>query len=145
MSIEENIAVVRRFNEGLATYFRTGDDTAMVEVMHPDVAVDIPGMPSTLATLRQVLPAFRTAFPDFQVTVDDYLADDTRVAYRVTWTATHSGELMGIPPTGKRIRVTETHIDHLVDGKIVRHEGDWDQLGMLHQAGAIPMPGQAPG
>ena len=45
---------------------------------------------------------------------------------------------MGIPATGKRITLTETHIDQVANGKIVRHDGDWDQMGMMQQLAVAP-------
>jgi predicted ester cyclase len=63
----------------------------------------------------------------------EMLAEGDKVAYRLTVTGTHTREFMGIPATGKRITLTETHIDQVANGKIVRHDGDWDQMGMLQQ------------
>ena len=68
----------------------------------------------------------------------EMLAEGDKVAYRLTVTGTHTGEFMGIPATGKRITLTETHIDHVANGKIVRHDGDWDQMGMMRQLAVIP-------
>jgi predicted ester cyclase len=49
-----------------------------------------------------------------------------------------SGELMGIPPTGKQVKVSGITIDRLEGGKIVEEWGSFDQLGMLQQIGVIP-------
>ena len=68
----------------------------------------------------------------------EMLADGDKVAYRLTVTGTHTGDFMGIPATGKRITITETHIDQVTDGKIVRHDGDWDQMGMMQQLAVTP-------
>ena len=60
------------------------------------------------------------------------------LAERVTWQATHRGVLMGIPPTGTRVTVTETHLARVADGRVVERWGNWDQMGLLQQLGAIP-------
>lgn len=127
--------------EGMAEAVRTGNFDALPETAHPDAALDTPGMPSTVEGMKQALPAFRTAFPDMRITVGAMVADGDTVAYRATWTATHRGEFTGIPATGKRVTVTGTYIDQIINGKIARHEGDWDQLGMLQQLGVIPAMG----
>jgi steroid delta-isomerase-like uncharacterized protein len=93
--------------------------------------------------MRQALPAFRTAFPDLNITVGEMLADGDKVAYRLNVTGTHTGEFMGIPATGRRIAITETHIDQVANGRIARHDGDWDQMGMLQQLAVIPAMAQA--
>ena len=138
MSTEDNKAIVRRFQDGMLEAIRTGNSDAMQETIHPDCVFGMPGMPSTVEGMLQMLPAFQAAFPDLQVTVGAMLAEGDQVAYRVTATGTHAGELMGIPATGKRVTFTETHIDQIANGQLVRHDGDWDQLGMLQQLGVIP-------
>lgn len=127
--------------EGMAEAVRTGNFDALPETAHPDAALDTPGMPSTVEGMKQALPTFRAAFPVMRITVGAMVADGDTVAYRATWTATHSGAFMGIPATGKRVTVTGTYIDQIINGEIARHEGDWDQLGMLQQLGVIPAMG----
>ena len=138
MSPEENKDIVRRFQEGMVEAFRTGNLDTMLDTVHPDCAFDMPGMPATVDGMKQALPVFRAAFPDLRLTVGELLADGDRVAYRITWTGTHTGEFMGIPATGKRVTVTETHIDQIHNGRIVRHDGDWDQMGMMQQLAVVP-------
>ena len=41
---------------------------------------------------------------DLRYTVEKLFAEGDKVADRMTWQATHQGELMGIPPTGNTIR-----------------------------------------
>jgi steroid delta-isomerase-like uncharacterized protein len=141
MSTEENKAIVRRFQEGMLEAIRTGNPDPMLATVHPDCVFDMPGMPSTVEGMRQMLPAFHTAFPDLQVTLSELIAEGDKVAYRLTVTGTHTGEFMGIPATGKRVTMTETHIDQIANGKLVRHDGDTDQLGMMQQLGVIPAMG----
>jgi steroid delta-isomerase-like uncharacterized protein len=138
MLTEDNKDIVRRFNEGINEYIRTGNLDPVLDTLHPDVTFDVAGMPPTLEGMKQVLPAFRTAFPDLHLTVGEMIAHEDKVAYRSTWTGTHQGELMGIPATGKRVTATETHLELIANGKILKHTGDWDQLGMLQQLGVIP-------
>jgi steroid delta-isomerase-like uncharacterized protein len=140
MSTDENKEIVRRFQAGMVENFRTGSLDTLTAILDPDCAFGMPGMPSSVEGMLQVLPVFRTAFPDLQVTLGEMIAEDDKVAYRLTWTGTHIGEFMGIAATGKHVTVTETHVDQIVNGKIVRHDGDSDQLGMLQQLGVIGQP-----
>ena len=50
---------------------------------------------------------------------------------------------MGIPPTGKEVMMSDNSICCLFGGKIAEGRSNIDRLGMLHQPGVIPPPGQA--
>ncbi len=80
-------------------------------------------------------------FPDAQYSIDDLVAEDDMVAWHWTFRATHQGELMGIPPTGKAISFSGVNLFRLANGKAVE---DWvyrDTVGLLRQLGAMPAPG----
>lgn len=102
MSAEENKALAHRFNEAIQEFWRTGRFVSLEEVVAPDVVHHGPSLPSDLEGLKQVLPGFRAAFPDLQITVEELIAEGDKVFDRVTWRGTHQGELMGIPPPAKR-------------------------------------------
>lgn len=60
------------------------------------------------------------AYPDAQITVEDQLVGGDRVVTRWTGCGTQTGELMGMPPTGKQVVVPGIQIDRLIsNGKIV--------------------------
>ncbi len=143
MSAEENKAVVRRFNELVGEYWRTGDADTLDEVGGDDFVHHAPGLPPDLEGMKQALPMFRAAFPDMRLTEEDMIAEGDRVLDRVTVRGTHEGELMGMPPTGNPVEFTETHISRIAGGKIVERWGQWDAMGIMQQIGAIPEPGQA--
>jgi predicted ester cyclase len=88
------------------------------------------------------------AFPDNRHEVEEIIAEDDRVVLRCTLTGTHEGTFMGIPPTGRKIEVTEIHIYRLKGGKAVDHRVGRDDLGAMRQLGviadAVPAPGSAP-
>ncbi|MGH9174423.1 MAG: ester cyclase, partial [Vicinamibacterales bacterium] len=84
MAIEENKALARQFNEAVQLYFRTGDLSGLNAVVAPMLLHHGPGMPPDLAGLKQMLPAFRSAFPDVEITTEEVLADGDHVVDRVT-------------------------------------------------------------
>jgi len=77
------------------------------------------------------------AFPDWKVTVDDIIAEGDKVVARATGQGTHLGDYMGIPPTGKRIKVSWIAIYRVADGKLAEHWQHIDELGLRQQLGAI--------
>ncbi len=52
---------------------------------------------------------------------------------------THTGEFMGVAPTGKAVTWTEIHIARLEDGQIAEHWANVDQLGIMRQLGVLPL------
>jgi steroid delta-isomerase-like uncharacterized protein len=134
---EQNKQVVRRFIEEVQNE-KNWD--AFDELHQPDF-VNLsapPGMPNDLAGGRMFLGAFLNAFPDSQFAVDDMIAEGDRVVTKKTFTGTHTAEFMGIPATGKPVKITFVDILRLRDGKIVEHWLSMDQLSFMQQLGVIP-------
>lgn len=83
----------------------------------------------------------RTAMPDMQVAVNLVLAEGDLVA--VHWTAwgTNTRPGMGLPATGRKIRVSGITIFRFKAGKISEEWSAWNMLSVLKQAGLFsPKP-----
>ena len=98
----------------------------------------IPGYPHGREGIKQLLRVFKTAFPDMNFTVEDQIAEGDKVVTRWTMRGTHLGDLMGIPPTGKRVEVGGITIFRVRDGKIVERWAQLDTYGQMQQLGVIP-------
>jgi predicted ester cyclase len=142
MSTEENKAVVRRFYEEVVNQKKRA---VLDEVFDPNLVDHFfpPGTPGGLEGARQTFDMFLTAFPDLHFTVEDLIAEGDKVVARVTMSGTQQGAFMGVPPTGKHVRITGIDINRFVGGKSVEHWVEMDTLGMMQQLGVIPPPGQA--
>lgn len=91
--------------------------------------------------INQHVAALRASFPDFHLSLEDMIAEGDKVVSRWTGGGTHTGEFMGVPPSGKLIKVTGILISRIVDGMIVEEWERSDKLGLLQQLGMIsPMP-----
>lgn len=97
------------------------------------------GVAETLA----VYSSFFAAFPELRLTVEETVDDGERIAVRFTIAGTHRGAFQGIAPTGRPIVVQGITTLHFRDGRIVERWNQLDQLGMLHQLGALPAPAGA--
>ena len=75
------------------------------------------------------------AFPDFELIIEDQIAEEDRVATRITFTGTHSGEFMGIPATGNRVVYRGIAMDRIIDGKVIEMWHEADTWAMLQQMG----------
>ena len=89
---------------------------------------------------QQQVAAFRAAFPDLHVSIDDVLTDGDRFASRTTVTGTHTGDLMGLPPTGTRISVEAVDIGRIENGQARERWGGLNMYSLLTQLAVIPAP-----
>jgi steroid delta-isomerase-like uncharacterized protein len=138
---EANKAAARRFFEevwGKGNWAAAEELVGAEYRLHDSADPDLPPGPEGA---KRAAAAFRTAFPDMEVTEADYIAEGDRVVYRWAVRATHAGELFGIPATGKRVAFSGIEIVRLEGGKLVEHWDEVDVLGLLQQIGAIPAPG----
>ena len=81
---------------------------------------------------------YEKAFPDMHFVVEDVIAEADRAVIRWHASATHQGELLGIPATGRSISGPGMSIMRFENGKIVEDWCVWDTLGVLRQIGALP-------
>jgi len=65
------------------------------------------------------------------------------VAARVTYTGTHQGEFVGIPPTGKQTTTSGVDFFRMQDGRQAEHWGGPDTFSFLVQLGVVPGPRHA--
>ena len=70
--------------------------------------------------------------------IEEMFSAGDRVVVRWTGSGTHVGEVNGIPPTGKDLRVDAITIHRMADGKIAETWEVWDTLGFLQQIGVVP-------
>ena len=92
-------------------------------------------------TVVPVLGGFIGALSDIQATVQDTIASNDLVALRLVVTATHTGNLLGVPATGRPIRWDAVDIYRVTDdGKIGEQWAFEDLAAILSQVGAIALP-----
>ena len=126
-------SVVRRiFEEGM----NTGRTDLYSDLIHPEyINHDFPAPVRGVEGFTNVDRIFRTAFPDFRVTIEDEVVSGDRVATRGYFTGTHTGEFMGMPATGRAIRCSYSDIWRLEDGKGRENWVQMDMLGLMQQLG----------
>ena len=84
-------------------------------------------------SLRDVVTRFRAAISELHYEVNDILVDGDRIAARWTVTGTHSGELFGVPGTGRKLEVSGMSINRIERGKLVEGWVFNDTLALLRQ------------
>ena len=145
MSTDRNKATARRWFDDIIVAKKL---SVADEIFAPNHVINDPhappeGWPNGPAGLKAVATVLGGGFPDMQVAIEDQIAEGDRVVTRWSARGTHTQPLMGIPATGKPVRVTGANIARFSDGKIVESWFNFDLLTLLQQIGAVPSPGAA--
>jgi len=135
---QNNIAIVRR-------WFDEVWNRGQVRTIHELMAADAVGIGQTggEGVLRgpEEFQAFverlRGAFPDIHVSIEDGFEAGDKVAVRWSATMTHRGDHLGMPASGKQVRITGISLVQIAGGKIVAGWDNWDQMTMMREIGAI--------
>jgi predicted ester cyclase len=134
---EANAELVRR---AWAAYDR-GDEEAFAACLTDDWReYDSAGNSETLESEREAMRAHRTAFPDKHTEFQRIVADEEWVACHSTTTATHTGEYLGLAPTGRQVRLVEMMFNQVRDGRVCASWAIVDGPGFYEQLTGRPAP-----
>jgi predicted ester cyclase len=139
MKTEENKQFIRRFVE--ETVNKKNLD-AIDELVEQDFIERVPltGQGPGRAGLKYAIGMLLTAFPDMKWTTDEQVAEGDKVVSRFTWTGTHQGEFLGIPPTQRKVTVWGVVIDVVRGGRFAESRLIMDTMGLMQQLGVVPNP-----
>jgi steroid delta-isomerase-like uncharacterized protein len=138
--IEQNKSIALRFEqEGWGTepnWEQTWDELVADDVVHhfnsdPQPIVGLAANKAFNASLFQ-------GFPNIQHTIKDMIAEGDKVVYHTTLKGTHTGEFMGIPPTGKSAIIHDFTLLRIAEGKIVEWWYDCNLMSLMQQLGLMP-------
>jgi predicted ester cyclase len=137
MSSEQNKAIVRRLLEEPWK----GDLRVIDELVDRKYVGYDPSIPEPLRGpegFKENISTYRAAYSDARITVDDQIAEGDKVATRWTGRGKHDGDLMGVAPTGKQVKVSGLTLSRLANGKVIEEYTNWDTFGMMQQVGVVP-------
>jgi steroid delta-isomerase-like uncharacterized protein len=140
VSVDRKVAVARAYvNE----VFNGRDAERAREFFTPDVVWHggALGTISGVDNLVPVLDGFISALTDIQSEVQDVIASDDLIALRLLVNATHTGNLVGVPATGRSVRWDAVDIYRVNDdGKISEQWAFEDLAAIGSQLGAFSLP-----
>ena len=132
MSLAKNKEVVRKFVEA----YNNQDFDLLDKLLAPNY-FDKTNQVNSEGLKLLIKMAF-DAFPDYHETIEDIIAEEDKVWILVrTNTGKHTGEFMGIAPTGKKLTTLAVDILRVVNGKIIEYQDVIDRLDFLNQLGII--------
>ena len=104
------------------------NDQTVDELIHPDCLGHMEsGEVIGAAPFRQVRDAFLAALPDLKIKVEDVVSDGDDVVVRWSGTGTHTGEGLGLEPTGRSVSVKGMTWHRYRDGRMVEAWDSWNQ------------------
>ena len=115
------------------------------EIFDSECVLRYPILPEPLVgieALKTMVKNNAISFSDFKGTVEELVVKGDKIWCRYTMTATNTGPLGDLPPTGKTFHMTGMAITRVVDGKIVEDETFWNVLGFYQQLGFTLTPPQ---
>lgn len=130
-------AVSRRLIEDV---FNQGQYDRIDHLLAEDFVVHSGGTDQGREEFTGMIRAYRGGLPDYHCTIDDQITEADRVATRWTVRGTQTAELIGIPPTGRKVTLTGVAIDRVTDGKIAETWLEADIQTMLQDLGVVPQP-----
>jgi steroid delta-isomerase-like uncharacterized protein len=133
---EANLAIMKRAFEALGRK----DLEECVSLLTPGFMINIAGMPyqqrghaEWLRNAGQMIGAF----PDLGIQVEDMVAAGDRVAVRVRFTGTHTGDFLGVPPSGKRVDYESQELYRFEAGRLAEEWICSDTMTMMTQIGVV--------
>lgn len=138
--MEQNKQIMRLFIQ----FINTGNRSIGEPIIDPEVVFHAPTSPEPLHGFEgyiSVLNMMRGAMPDVKREAEEFIAEGDKIMIRFTMSGTQTQPFMGIPATGKPVKVTAMNIYELRNGKIIREHGLPDLFSMLQQLGALHVPG----
>ncbi|ELZ83107.1 hypothetical protein C453_13916 [Haloferax elongans ATCC BAA-1513] len=134
----ENVELCRRYVED---FINTGDRAVAADTLHTDVVSHQLGVDEVREgrdVLVDQLLAFRDAVPNWHMTIEDTLAQDDRVMFRMTTRGTPQKAYWNLVPTGKSFEQPTFFVFRVEDDRIVEQWNMVNLMGIARDLGMMP-------
>jgi predicted ester cyclase len=141
--VERNKAIARRTWEEI---FPACDVKALASVTDPDVVSRgrRPDEPAGSEGVKRTMLWLATVFSEQRWEVKDLVGEGDLVACHVVHHGRHTGDLMGIAPTGQTVAYPYVHFLRFRDGKVIEQWSVRDDMTLMRQLGVMPGRPSAP-
>jgi steroid delta-isomerase-like uncharacterized protein len=133
--------LIRRFYEELWNRF---DKRNISELLAEDVRFrgSLGQEKAGHSGFAEYMDMIQAAFPDFTNEVVEVISEGDRAFARLTYRGTHRGEVLGIPPTNRRVEYAGAAVFRFRQGKIAEVWVLGDVHGLLQQLQRAPYTGK---
>ena len=132
MSLDENKAIVRSLFEALNKH-----NPDLLDEFYASDYVNHTLQLEGLESLKQFESMIYNASADWKETIEDIIAEGDKVWIYVNYSGTHTGEFMGVAPTGKKVTAKGVDIYRIVNGKLAEYWNVTDNMHFNTQIGLI--------
>ena len=136
MTLAENKDIIRRYSDDL---WGAGRLDLVEQLFAPDFVEHdpdpVPERPAGREGIKHDVLRIRKAFPDFAMNTDDIICEGDRVALHWSARGTQTGDLIGIPATGRQVTMSGMQFFRIREGRIVERWGVFDRIGVMRQLG----------
>ena len=140
---DANLGVARRFFDEMCNKRQLQIAEQLFSPSHVYHDPASPWVGSGPAGMKELIGAYQRAFNDARWDVHAMMASGDTVITRWSGSGTHTGELAGLAPTNKKVKVDGIWMQRIAGGKVAESWNCWDMLGLLQQLGAAPPIGGA--
>lgn len=109
-----------------------GDVQAFEKILAPGYVRHTKSGDETFEELRQAIEDSRTAFPDLDTEILVTVEQDDMIAIRWCSRGSHTGNFMGVPPTGRVVTVVGASFCRFADGLLAEEWVVWDPRELLN-------------
>ncbi len=137
MSLTKNESLVRRYFEDCLNQGKMETIDTLISptyISHYPAGYDLGGGPEDV---KQIVSSVRRGFPNVHFTIEDFVSQGEKVVARWTFRGTHSGNFMGVAPTGRAVMVAGVAVYRIADEKIAEVWLSWDVFGLFRQLGVL--------
>jgi predicted ester cyclase len=119
--------------------FDRGDWPAILELVAPSARAYVGSSALDRDGWQGFGRMWSAAFPDTKHEVVACHVAGEYATVVCTLRATHKGDFMGMPATGRQVTMEIIHVDRVIDGRIVEHRGQFDSAGLMQQLAGAPV------
>ncbi len=132
--IEQNQEIALRYDTEGFKNFQLWD-----ELLNPDYVYHFCSSETIrgIEAAKEFSVALHEGFPNIERTIEDTIVQGDRVVFRHQYQGTHTGDFLGIPPTGQQVTIGGITILRLRDRQIVEEWFELNHLELMKQLGIM--------
>jgi steroid delta-isomerase-like uncharacterized protein len=137
LATDEDKALVKRCFEQL---WGAGDLAIADQIMSADYVAHAPGARDLKGrdAMKALVSDYRQGFPGLQISVLNQLGEDDRVVTEFEMSGRHDGKWMGVPASGRPVKLGCCAFSRVADGRIAEQWLEWERRKLLEQLGLVP-------